>query len=1029
MKMTEPSREPGIKRRLTVAISLALSTVGMTMFVMNPLMAQDQAADDSQDATESNVLEEVIVTGTRQLVQDSISIKRDNVLVVDGLSASDIGDLPALSIGEALESLTGVASHRENGGATEVSIRGLGPYLSATTFNGREATNGSGDRSVNFSQFPSEMMNKLVVYKTQSADMIEGGVAGVIALSTLRPLDYGKRRFQFDIKANYNPHQTNLNDPELSNKWGYRGTLSYVDQFETDSAGIFGISLGYQKSDISQPEQEVRGSSPTGSSIYACINEADVTNEGFFRASSGDCEDQIDGERNQGYNTTINPETGKAYSDGLDWAFAPSSRSYRQNDTNDDREAFFGAFQWQPNDDWDINLDLEFSDRKQRELRYDFNVANQKRATAGVTGPNLVTAPLGGILEWVGTTAIESNSESYLRHEKYKGGGLNVIWHTTERLTFLADIAYSKTTRTENQISVRMQSDNQDIYGNDTPGGYRPDLAWDRASGIPQYTIWDFDVIDPKLYSDEYRTRIDSDVDRTNKIKSGRLDFVWDTDWGGINALEGGVRYSKLTYLNLGGTRWDPGTVDDSSEAERAAILAMNLACRNDIFPEAGFLTSEADGDLITVIDSETGQVTSSSGNAWATFGNQCITDGILAYHGEEFAWPEQFREAPSTTDVTEKTWAGYLMANFDGEWGSHTYNGNFGVRVVNTDVTSHGWRAGYTIIEDDDGFLTIEPIPGSLDQTTANYSYTRWLPSVNFVMDLRDDVLWRLAGYRAMSRADPSDLGYNRTLNVNSDDDITDPDDLINNVNGSGNPFTKPLMSWNFDTAIEWYPNDDSILTLGFYYKNFQGGFQQERTFETFIVDGVEIVAPVTVTQTSDDSSTLWGIEVTAAHNFSYLPGYLSGLGVKIGYNYGNSNFEFEDSNYGTVFLKELDGSLTQLTEGIIEPGNVPGFSDNVFSGVLYWGWGRFDASIIYKYRSEYFQPYTSNGTRLRYVGDVGVWEARASWELTDNLTLTAEGINLFNEPKQTWYYSTDNFGERNVYGPRYFFGLRGKF
>jgi iron complex outermembrane receptor protein len=91
--------------------------------------------------------------------------------------------------------------------------------------------------------------------------------------------------------------------------------------------------------------------------------------------------------------------------------------------------------------------------------------------------------------------------------------------------------------------------------------------------------------------------------------------------------------------------------------------------------------------------------------------------------------------------------------------------------------------------------------------------------------------------------------------------------------------------------------------------------------------------------------------------------------------------------------------------------------------------GNGNFDSSLIYKYRSEYFQPYTSNGTRIRYVDDVGVWEARISYQITENLRISAEGINLFNEPKQTHYYTDDNFGERNVYGPRYFVGLRGKF
>ena len=154
-----------------------------------------------------------------------------------------------------------------------------------------------------------------------------------------------------------------------------------------------------------------------------------------------------------------------------------------------------------------------------------------------------------------------------------------------------------------------------------------------------------------------------------------------------------------------------------------------------------------------------------------------------------------------------------------------------------------------------------------------------------------------------------------------------------------------------------------------------------------------------------------------------------MRGFGAKLGMNFGESDFEFEDSNYGDVTIRDLDGNVVPLTIGIVKPGNVPGFSDTVFSGNVYYGVGGFDASLIYKYRSEYFQPYTSNGTRLRYVGDVGVWEARMSYQFNEHFTLSLEGINLFNEPKQTYYYTTDNFGERNIYGPRYFLGLRGKF
>ncbi len=55
----------------------------------------------------------------------------------------NIGDLPAISIGEVLEPLMGAASHGEQGGATEISIRGMGSYLGSIVINGREATNDS----------------------------------------------------------------------------------------------------------------------------------------------------------------------------------------------------------------------------------------------------------------------------------------------------------------------------------------------------------------------------------------------------------------------------------------------------------------------------------------------------------------------------------------------------------------------------------------------------------------------------------------------------------------------------------------------------------------------------------------------------------------------------------------------------------------------------------------------------------------------------------------------------------------------
>ncbi|AQQ66284.1 TonB-dependent receptor [Microbulbifer agarilyticus] len=1008
------ANEKNFKKSLLVSAIAAVTYVGYA----GAVHGQEAASSDQ-------ALEEVVVTGSRATIQSTIDIKRNSVTIVDGLSATEIGELPALSIGEALESVTGASSHRENGGATEISIRGMGPYLSATTFNGREASNGSGDRSVNFSQFPSELMSKVAIRKTQDASLIEGGVAGLIELETLKPLEYGEQRIQIDAKANINPNQANIDDP-MAGDTGFRGTASYVDQFEFDNGMALGVSLGVQSSDISQPESEMRSSSPTGSSRYACLNDPSVTNEGYYRTSSGDCEDQIGGSSNQGYQTDVDPDTGLAESDGIPYAFASSSNGYRQNDTRDERDSVFVALQFQPNDKTDINFDLQQSERVQSEQRHDLNFANMKRVTPGVTAESLVVTDSGTVLNWEGETALESNSELYERAEDYTGYGLNVSYAFTDNLTVTADYSFSETTRTENQILLRTQSDSRDVFGESTDGGYRPLVQWDMDSEIRQYTITDFDVTDHTLFSDEYRIRVDNDVDRRNTNEAFRADFDLRLDGELVTAVRGGMRFSELEYVDLGSAR-DTYEIDRGDDESEAALLAINEAC-SIAFPESDFMNTESTGSLITMLDGNGNQTGTS--NSWATFDTQCVADMVLSHLGEDFAYPELEDKSASVTDVTETTTAAYVMADFSSSLAGTPINGNVGVRVVQTEVESVGYRTPYTIITNADGTYAMEEVDGAdLERVTAGGDYTELLPSLNVVADVREDVLVRGAIYRGLSRPDPSDLGYRRSFDTNGSDDIVDVADLLDGVNGDGNPNMQPLTSWNFDTAIEWYPNEDTMLAFGVYHKRFQGGFETAQIVETFEVDGETLAADFNITRTDDDTSSLTGFEVTGTHRFSYLPGYWSGLGVKASYNYADSNFEFEDSNYGDSVVLDQSGNVVSENIGIIAPGNIPGFSENVFSGQLYYQVGDFDTSLIYKYRSEYFQPYTSNGTRLRFVGDVGVWEAKASYQVTDNVKLSLEAINLFDEPKKQYFYTRDNLGELNSYGPRVFLGLKAKF
>lgn len=428
-----------------------------------------------------------------------------------------------------------------------------------------------------------------------------------------------------------------------------------------------------------------------------------------------------------------------------------------------------------------------------------------------------------------------------------------------------------------------------------------------------------------------------------------------------------------------------------------------------------------SDGDIVTNVDSDGNVIASGTGSSWATYDNVCFSQAVAGSNADGvFAYPEVEYENAGTIDVTEKTTSVYLMANYDTEMFGKFIRGNFGLRIVDTEVTSIGFRNSFDVVTSDTGVLSlVESDNGSLDKIKSGGDYTKYLPSFNLVVDYSEDILFRAGIYRGMSRADPSDLGYSRTFQEDTEGTATSISDLLVGVNGSGNPDTQPLMSWNYDAAFEWYPSEDSILALSLYYKQFNGGFQQQTVIEEFTVAGETVSLPITNSVTSDEDSEILGLEAS----FSYR--WDNGIGMKFGYNYADTDFEFQDSLYGDTFVTDVDGNTTQLTDGIVESASVPGFSKHVFSSQLYYQIGGFDTAVIYKYRSEYFQPYTTNGTRLRYVDGVGVWEMRASYKVNEHFRIKAEAINLFSAPKSQDFFVEGNLGEVNDYGPRLFLGM----
>src|SRR4051812_35835915 len=161
---------------LAAAIAAVLGTSGYAL-------AQDQEADD---------MEQVVVTGIRHGIENSIAVKKTNDSIVEAITAEDIGKLPDTSIAESIARLPGLAAQRVNGRAQVISIRGLGPRYGATLLNGREIVSTGDNRSVELDQFPSELINSATVYKTPDAALVGQGLSGTLNMQTIRPLDFQK---------------------------------------------------------------------------------------------------------------------------------------------------------------------------------------------------------------------------------------------------------------------------------------------------------------------------------------------------------------------------------------------------------------------------------------------------------------------------------------------------------------------------------------------------------------------------------------------------------------------------------------------------------------------------------------------------------------------------------------------------------------------------------------------------------------------------------------------------------------------
>lgn len=979
--------------------------------LMAGVPASAETVQEAKQQVENGPVEEVVVTGMRATMTRSMDVKRENTAIVDAVAASDYGNLPGLSMSDVIENITSVSGHRGKGSSSEISIRGLGPFLGASTFNGRVVTSAGYTRAVNYKKFPSELSDKVLVYKSQQADLVEGGVAGTVNINSLRPLDYGRRKVTVDVSAIYNELSSHQSG---ENGLGNEETVSYVNQFENDSFGKFGVSIGYQRTDSADPEETITMSS--GTMVMCASRLADGTP--VTSGSKTRCE-----------SSTASGVTRDNYDSFDEDSIYVRSGSYtwRNQSDADFREGVVAAFQWQPNDRWDINADIETSDNSYFENRHDLVLTDTRRDLQ-----DQIVSPDHSLLYSTGVSKIETQGYYRLEDETYLGWGLNAAFDATDNLKLEMDVSYSKSHRDRSSFQSRLGTDAYYAYSISNIDSFIPQLefldASRRSPSDPAFVASEaFNPNDPNSWSlannsnrtvAKYRRQLDERIDDIGAV---RFDATYKFNDGVITSVKGGVRYSQedLYSDNDTDSMWDPVTGKVvQREYSVTGPTTVNRIVDNCFigWTNSDFLGSVGGSGF--------------PGGQFAQLDGRCGFGILSGYKADgSFADFGKLDDRRSMGDdvISEDVTAAYLMASFEGKLGVEV-TGNAGVRVVNTQVTSTGYSRGYNVeTRDENGetfYSLVAQANGEVTEFANTHSVTTVLPSANITFYLQDDLLLRGALYRAMSRPNLQDMGSGR-LFVEGSDNVTDPNELIKRASGD-NPNLEPLLSDNADLSLEWYPSKDTSVSLAYYYKNFKANFRSILTPTTISIDGVDIHTELLTGTYTDESATLIGWELAGQHSFTWLPAPFDGFGVKLALNLADSDFKNEDPIFGAQY--DENGVKIADAYPFIQPANVFGFSKQVFSGTIFWENDKWEVRAVYKSRSKYFQP-NEDPASNRFVEPFEYVDASISYNLSDSLTVSLQGINVLAEPQYFTRTVDDLNAGVSASGAKYYLKLKATF
>jgi iron complex outermembrane receptor protein len=888
------------------------------------------------------IVEEVLVTGIRGSLQRSMDVKRESIGVVDAISAEDIGKFPDTNLAESLQRISGVSIDRSGGEGQLITVRGFGPEFNAVLLNGRQLATENLSRAFSFDTVASELVSGLEVHKTSSATTQSGGIGSTINVKTARPFDNYGFKVAGSIKGVYD---------ENSEKTGPQGSILVSNTFNDDKFGAL-LSLSYQNREARLDRAEIDGWLENVGIPEAELNDGAGVPEG----------------------TTV---------------FIP--RNYNFIVSFEERTRTNGSLvlQFAPSDKLTLSGDLVYSD---------FDVETVAPAYGNwFTGSNVtdVTTDANGtvidVSQEVGL-ATDMQIKKFDRLTETTLIGLNADWDVADQLNLSFDFSHSTAAREPNNGGENFLS----IVGYSNRVRFVSDGA-----DLPYFT--DFTAADPTIFSgqqeldgtayldpsdpnyeppdgvsdflDKANTRAHVQLRRgwavDDEVNQFRVDGRWEEGASsGLVAAKFGMQYSEQTK-DL--ERWDNET---------------GVHCTYCGYPDL----PDIPDNMQWIFDAGSDFLGDASGSGrmptqWLTHDAEQLLSFLEQYHltteGTPISYDAVRRD--NSFEVSEDTFALYTEVDFAGQLASRPITATAGVRLENTSTEVVGTEApitGMTILDQTEMLTTY----GDAQGISEKDSYGVILPNMNIGIEITDDMLVRIAGSKTLTR--PT-LEYLAPVTV-----ITTTRQGGDLTSTSGNALLKPFSSENFDLSWEWYYDDVSYISIGYFTKevsNFIVNTQEDKTF--LLPDGSPLTDPSTGTDpgaadaadgvavfvntlpTNGETASVEGLEFSIQHTFGG-----TGFGVIFNTTMVDSNAELDPSNINQVF------ALTGLSDSM----NLVGFYEK----------DKVQVRLAYNHRDQFVQKLTQiqgNGPTL--VEDYSQLDLSAHYDITEAVSVFVEGINLTGE------------------------------